>query len=777
MGNEGEKTMDFVEFLQGLAPKGETLLVVRQKPVLRDGQQALHADGTPKYTWPAFLPSKKRADGAWYANTGSFILDRFKDGQPSASAANCEYVLVMMLDDVGTKAKEPPLAPTWIMETSEGSFQWGYAFADQPSKGEFTAAMTAIAEAGYTDPGATNAVRNFRLPGSTNLKPGRDGFRARLVDFHPTREYTLEEICVALGVTPAAADTATTRAFRLRDTGKDVVLEWLNEQGLVLSGVNQEGWLGVVCPNAAEHTTGQNEARYNPINRAFCCYHGHCEGLDSAAFLKWVCDQGGPRATPGLRDELLAEQMSRTLDKLAPTPDYPDRAAEIIAEVERKELGRIEKSAWYERFAYVLSDDSYFDLVDRREISRYSFNALFRHIPCKSIHSGKKIEAATCFDENRQAMGARVLVGVTYAAGESVLVSRSGDVYGNRWVNARPDVSAAPRGDVSRWIDHCRRLVPDPADLDHIWDVMAFKLQNPSVKINHAILHGGHGGSGKDTMWAPFMWAVCGPQLINRGLMDGDTINGQWGYALESEVILLNELKEPEARERRALANRLKPIIAAPPEYLVVNRKGLHPYDTLNRAFVLAFSNDMIPLTLSSDDRRWFVVWSTAGQMDPVAAQEMWRWYKEEGGFAQIAQWLYARDVSAFAPGATPPMTDVKASLVEHSMSSAESGIVDMIRNRQGEFSRGVIAGPFHALCDRLQAQMPPGVKVPQAALLHAVQEARWVDVGRVHTAEHATKKHIFAAPEMAKRHSKSDLRRMVEHAAAPKVVDLKVVG
>ena len=28
MGNDGEKTMDFVEILQGLAPEGETLLVV-----------------------------------------------------------------------------------------------------------------------------------------------------------------------------------------------------------------------------------------------------------------------------------------------------------------------------------------------------------------------------------------------------------------------------------------------------------------------------------------------------------------------------------------------------------------------------------------------------------------------------------------------------------------------------------------------------------------------------------------------------------------------------
>ena len=768
--------MDFVEFLEGLAPEGETLLVVRQKPVLRDGEQLKHADGTLKYTWPAFLPAKRRGDGAWYANTGSFIIDRFRDGQPSASAANCEYVLVMMLDDVGTKAKVPPLPPTWIMETSEGSFQWGYAFSDQPTKGEFTAAMTAIAAAGYTDPGATNAVRNFRLPGSVNLKPGRGEFKARLVEFHPDREFTLAEICKALDVTPAEADTAALRSFRLRDTGKDSVLEWLNEQGLVLSAVNQEGWLGVVCPNAAEHTTGQNEARYSPINRAFCCYHSHCEHLDSAAFLKWVCDQGGPRVTPGLRDELLAEHMSRAMDKLTPTPDYPDRAAEVIAEVDRKELGRVEKAGWYERFAYVVSDDCYFDMVDRREISRNAFNALFRHIPCRSIHSGKKIEASTCFDENRQAMGARVLVGVTYAAGESVLVSRSGDVYGNRWTNARPDVSAAPRGDVTRWLDHCRRLVPDAGELDHIWNVMAFKVQNPGVKINHAILHGGHGGSGKDTMWAPFMWAVCGPQLVNRGLIDGDTINSQWGYALESEVILLNELREPEARERRALANRLKPIIAAPPEYLVVNRKGLHPYDTLNRAFVLAFSNDMIPLTLSSDDRRWFVVWSTAGQMEPQAAAAMWRWYKEEGGFAQVAQWLYARDVSAFNPGATPPMTDVKASLVEHSMSSAESVIVEMIRARQGEFSKGVIAGPFHALCDRLVALMPPGVKVPQAALLHAVQEAKWMDLGRVHTTEYTTKKHLFAAADMVERYSKSDLRRMVEQPAAAKVVDIKAV-
>jgi hypothetical protein len=80
--------------------------------------------------------------------------------------------LVMVLDDVGSdKAPNvPSLTPTWKIETSPNSFQWGYVFSEQPSKAEFSAAIKAISAAGYTDPGACNAVRNFRIPGSINLE-------------------------------------------------------------------------------------------------------------------------------------------------------------------------------------------------------------------------------------------------------------------------------------------------------------------------------------------------------------------------------------------------------------------------------------------------------------------------------------------------------------------------------------------------------------------------------------------------------------------------------
>jgi hypothetical protein len=766
--------MNFLEYITNLAPEGETALIVRQKPQLDgNGMMQAHADGTIKCTWPAFLPTAKtKPDWAIYGNTGSFILDRFADGKVSASAANCEYVLVMMLDDIGTKSKEPPLAPTWIMETSEGSYQWGYAFSEQPSKGDFTAAIKAIAKAGYTDPGATNAVRNFRLPGSVNLKPGRGNFASVLVEFHPEREYTLAEICTALDVVPDPTDTAQNNPIRLADTGKDSVMTWLNEQGLVLSAPNGEGWMGVVCPNNGEHTDGNIEGRYKPLDRSYCCLHGHCVDFSSQMFLDWVADNGGPTVDHGLRDELIAEKMTLALSKITPNEIYRDTAAELIAEVERKELGRIEKADWYQRFAYIQDDESYFDMQDRREVSRQTFNALFRHIPCKSIHTARKVEASICFDENRQVMGAKALVGVTYAAGEDVIVTRDGDLFGNRWRDARPDLSSVQAGDISPWLDHCRELVPEPAELDHIFDVMAFKVQHPEIKVNHAILHAGDEGSGKDTFWAPFIWAVCGDHLKNRGIMDNNSVNSQWGYQLESEILIINELKEPDAATRRQLANQLKPIIAAPPEMLPINRKGLHPYYMANRLFVLAFSNDPVPISLASQDRRWFCVWSTAPRMNSDQAKKIWDWYRG-GGFGMIARFLRDRDVSKFNPSAPPMWTEFKANLVEHGMSMAESYLVEMLRNRIGDFSRGVIGSPFHSLCDRLAGAAPSGVKVPQAALLHALKEAGWVDRGRLKSREFDTKKHIFCAPELAE-YAKSDLRRMVEENPPPKMVLVK---
>jgi len=242
--------------------------------------------------------------------------------------------------------------------------------------------------------------------------------------------------------------------------------------------------------------------------------------------------------------------------------------------------------------------------------------------------------------------------------------------------------------------------------------------------------------------------------------------------------LVLNELKEPDSAARRALANKLKPIIAAPPDMLDINCKGKDPYKMANRLFVLAFSNEQIPISLSSQDRRWFCINSEAQPMErikPGSGLALYNWYRQ-GNFEHIGAWLHSRDVSKFNPGAAPAMTEFKLNLLESGMSSLESTIVEMIRHRAGEFARGAIGSPFHHVCDRIADLTGLGrSKVPQSALLHALKEAGWIDCGRIASADQPNKKRIFADPEVAKTHSKSELRRMIEAPPEPKAVVLDI--
>ena len=439
--------------------------------------------------------------------------------------------------------------------------------------------------------------------------------------------------------------------------------------------------------------------------------------------------------------------MGEALERIRPTESFPDTAADIVSEVQRKELGRIQKTDWFARFAYVQDHDLFFDLEERREVSRWAFNALFRHIECRCVHNPKrKVEASVSFDQHRQAMGSHTLAGLTYAAGESMLCAREGQVFANRWRDARPE--AVP-GDARPWLEHVERMIPDDMEREHVLNVMAHRVQFPGVKCNHAILHGGLPGSGKDTLWAPFLWAIGGDSQDNIATVRNEEINSKWGYNLECEVMVVQELRQSEAKDRRALENNLKPLIAAPPFYLNVERKGLAPYKTANKLFMLAFSNERVPISLPSDDRRWFVLWSEASKMTTEDSARLWGWYAR-GGMAAVAACLRARDVSAFDAAATPPYTEAKALMVENGFSAAEAYLVDAIRAGQGEFSRGAVCAPWGPLLDRLQGQAPSSVKLYPAALFHAMREAGWIDKGRIHSRQYPTKKHLFCCPQLA---------------------------
>lgn len=413
---------------------------------------------------------------------------------------------------------------------------------------------------------------------------------------------------------------------------------------------------------------------------------------------------------------------------------------------------------WFKRFVYVAEGDYYFDVLERQEYPRNAFNAIMRGHACYSVHNkSRRVEAATFFDENRQALGSRAVIGLTYAAGETVLVAKGGKPHANRWQDARPQ--GVP-GDVSLWIRHVERMIPNAMEREHVLNVLAYKRQHPNRKINHAILHGGLPGSGKDTLYAPFLWSIGGSTLANVATSRAEEVAGAWGYSLESEVIVLNELRQGANTDRRALENALKPVIAAPPDNLLVNKKQQHPYYVANRILVLAFSNERAAITIPATDRRWFVVWSDAGPLPPHEAERLWAWYYD-GGMAHVAAWLDARDVSAFNPGAAPPVTEAKLAMVDLGLSGGESFIADMVRGRVGPFARGVVGAPWTHLIAALSTGTASS-KISRESVFVALRESGWVDKGRLTSREHPAPKHIWACAEMAEL-PPTQLRNMVE--------------
>jgi hypothetical protein len=263
-------------------------------------------------------------------------------------------------------------------------------------------------------------------------------------------------------------------------------------------------------------------------------------------------------------------------------------------------------------------------------------------------------------------------------------------------------------------------------------------------------------------MIAPLLYAIGGENKTNCTSVEAAELQQVWGYFLENEVIIFNELRQSEAIDRRALENRLKPILAAPPELLTVQRKGQHPISVLNQSLVIGMTNYRDAIAIPSEDRRWWVTWTDAPRMREEDSLALWAYFKA-GGLQAGAAYLRQRDVSRFNPSATPPWTDAKTIMVGSARTGAESWLVERIEKKALEFRHGYACGPWQAVVDRLQDHAPQNVRLNVPALLHALAECGWTDVGLVKTKRYGTRRHIWLSPDW--RGTKTEARDAAETA------------
>ena len=289
----------------------------------------------------------------WYFSLATYTPD--EDGRYERKKKNFSALFAIMLDDIGTKAKDrsrlDALPPSWLIETSPGNYQAGYIF-DTPVSDQGVAEdlIEALINAGLCDPGSNGPVtRNARLPVAVNGKHSPP-FHCRLVEWHPERRYAPEDIVIGLDielpepVTSAAKAVASGERTRMHHAvhfprpEENPVITAIKERGLYKKS-DGSGKHEITCPWVHEHTDGVDSgtAYFSPDHEhplgGFKCLHGHCAERDISVFLaelgidpSLARHQAVIRAIPG--------EMNRVVDaaeqELAKTGRYFQRGGFIV---------------------------------------------------------------------------------------------------------------------------------------------------------------------------------------------------------------------------------------------------------------------------------------------------------------------------------------------------------------------------------------------------------------------------------------------------------------
>jgi len=263
--------------------------------------------------------------------------------------------------------------------------------------------------------------------------------------------------------------------------------------------------------------------------------------------------------------------------------------------------------------------------------------------------------------------------GVTYMPGAGWAVGDCLNTY-------RPSDLVPVRGlgveDINPWWLLLCRLVPAEEEREHLLDWMAFVLQKPGIKINHAplIMSPVH-GVGKDTLIEPLIRGL-GPHNCNAIM--ADSLQGAFNsYLIGTKLVIVEEIMD--FIDKGKVANKIKPMLASPPYMLRVNEKNMPEFNIPNIVQAIFFSNNEGAMTIKDAERRYFCIRIEAELLIPEHATAIWQWYQQEQGFEKVFGWLLDRNVTRFDPQARPPVTDYQRDLVETSRTDLEQHIVEII--------------------------------------------------------------------------------------------------
>ncbi len=433
-----------------------------------------------------------------------------------------------------------------------------------------------------------------------------------------------------------------------REDFKQIVLEW--------------------SPGVRATEDDQFEVRWNSIK-------------DSALGWSWVAAQA--RASGFNEDAQIdfadtpEDLTAKIIDPENPDGSIPENALDRM----------LARSVWCAKI------ERYVDLDTGEQQSPKAFNAA--NVDVAPFGKGGENSAEARFQNHPKARKAAI---PTYRPGQGVLIADTNEhgrpvLAVNLW---RPSTLVPAKNvtdqDVRLWLDHVALIFGhlDGPAVAHFLNFVAFMLQRPGVKINHALVVVGEAqGTGKDTVFVPIVRALG---LHNVKTITPELLAGQWTHYLLAQLVRVEEMMN---FKRKEMANKLKPWLCAPPETVSINCKNVKQYDIPNVQNWIMFTNHKDALSIEDTDRRYWVhECRLEAPREAAYYAKLYEWY-DNGGCEKVAGWLLQRDLSAFNPTAAPPATDAKRAMAVQSQSK-------QVRWAYEQLTAGEFAGRSIVLCREL---------------------------------------------------------------------------
>ena len=243
-----------------------------------------------------------------------------------------------------------------------------------------------------------------------------------------------------------------------------------------------------------------------------------------------------------------------------------------------------------------------------------------------------------------------------------------------------PEIEPGDPAQATPWIELVRKVYPD--DADHIIKWLAFKLQNPGVKINHALVLGGLQGVGKDAILEPVA-AALGPGNFNN--ISPTQLTSTFNSFVMSVILQVDEARDQgeNTRVNRYSFYDHSKTYAAETSTKVVrcnekHQRATYVFNVLGLIYTTNYRFD--GLYLPADDRRHYIAWSelTKDDFSDGYWSKLRDWYRT-GGNGHVAAFLRSLDLSSFNAKIPPPRTKAMLDIIDVSAAPENSELADAI--------------------------------------------------------------------------------------------------